>query len=198
MTAPTRPDAPPLAPLAHRRTTSAASSRASSIPSSAPRSSTSGMVHDVAVEPERRRHGEGRAHHRRPARCGARSATTCSRRSRACRASARSTVEYDEMTQDERSALMQQARLRASQSAPADRGPADDARDRGRQRQGRRRQVVDHRQPRGRARGARPHRRRARRRHLGLLDPAHARRAAAASRARRADDGKGKIVAATR
>src|ERR1700690_2381170 len=29
------------------------------------------------------------------------------------------TVEYDEMTQDERSALMQKARLRASQSAPA-------------------------------------------------------------------------------
>jgi ATP-binding protein involved in chromosome partitioning len=34
------------------------------------------------------------------------------------------TVEYDEMTQDERSALMQKARLRASQSAPATEVPA--------------------------------------------------------------------------
>src|SRR5258707_15815473 len=34
------------------------------------------------------------------------------------------TVEYDEMTQDERSALMQKARLRAPQSAPPTEGPA--------------------------------------------------------------------------
>ena len=42
--------------------------------------------------------------------------------------------------------------------------------------QGRRRQVVGHRQPGRRAGRHRVHRRRARRRHLGLLDPPHARR----------------------
>ena len=90
------------------------------------------------------------------------------------------------MTQDERSTLMQRARqARRNSARPPTEVARDHARDRGRQRQGRRRQVVGDRQPRGRARRARPHRRRARRRHLGLLDPAHARRHAAGSRARR-------------
>ena len=52
----------------------------------------------------------------------------------------------------------------------------DHPRDRCRQRQGWGRKVIGDRQPRGRPRRSRPHRRRARRRHLGLLDPPHARR----------------------
>ena len=56
-----------------------------------------------------------------------------------------------------------------------------------RERQGRRRQVVGHGQPGGRARGARAHGRRARRRHLGLQRPAHARRRRPPRRCRRQD-----------
>ena len=120
------------------------------------------------------------------------------RRSRACRASRTCTVEYDEMTQEERSAVMQRARLEASQAAPPTGDRGDHPCHRDRQRQGRRRQVVDHREPRGRPRGPGPHRRRARRRHLGLLHPPHARRARAASPAPRPSDGKGKITPAAR
>ncbi len=43
-------------------------------------------------------------------------------------------VEYDEMTQEERSALMQKARLRAFAVGAGHRGPADHAGHRGRQR----------------------------------------------------------------
>ena len=65
-----------------------------------------------------------------------------------------------------------------------------DARDRGRVRQGRRRQVVADGQPRRRARRAGPGGGRARRRRLRPLDPAHARDAPAAG-ARRPDDDPG-------
>ena len=85
------------------------------------------------------------------------------------------TVEYAEMTQAERSAVMQRARLEASQPRARHRDLRDDARHRGRERQGRRRQVVGDGEPRDRARGAGPRGRRARRRHLGLQRPAHAR-----------------------
>ena len=54
--------------------------------------------------------------------------------------------------------------------------------------QGRRRQVDDDRQPRGRAAGRGPRVRRARRRRLRLLDPAHARRRPAPRGQRRAQD----------
>ena len=58
--------------------------------------------------------------------------------------------------------------------------------------QGRRRQVVGHRQPGRRARRRGLHRRRARRRHLGLLGPPHARRRGPPRRATR--PGEKKIV----
>ena len=62
-----------------------------------------------------------------------------------------------------------------------------DSRARGRERQGRRRQVVADREPRRRVRAARPPHGRPRRRHLRPLDPAHARHHAAAG-GRRQDD----------
>ena len=76
---------------------------------------------------------------------------------------------------------MQRARWEARERRRDTEVPGDDPRARRRQRQGRRRQVVGDREPRGRARGAGPHRRRARRRHLGLQRPAHARRRRAGS-----------------
>ena len=85
-------------------------------------------------------------------------------------------VDYGEMTQEERSTLMQRARKEAQLRAPATEvAPTTRVIAVG-QRQGRGGQVLGDREPRRRARGAWPHGRCARRRHLGLLDPPHARR----------------------
>ena len=85
-------------------------------------------------------------------------------------------VDYDEMTQEERSTLMQRARLAASQSAPADGVPATTrviAIGSGKGGVGKSSVTANLAAALARA-GL--HGRRARRRHLGLLDPAHARR----------------------
>ena len=82
----------------------------------------------------------------------------------------------------------------ASPSASAARAGCPRARSRGQERdlrrlgQGRRRQVHRHRQPRRRAAGRGQAGRRARRRRVGLLDPAHARRARPAHGLGRAQD----------
>ena len=77
-----------------------------------------GMVHDVAGRARTATSSSRSRSPPRPARCGARSAPTCARRSPGLPGVGEVSVEYDEMTQEERSALMQKARLRASQSAP--------------------------------------------------------------------------------
>ena len=83
-------------------------------------------------------------------------------------------VEYAEMTQEQKAAAMSRA-LPGTRGRCPDGGLGDDPRPRRRQRQGRGREVLGHGQPRGGARGARSARRGARRRHLGLQRPAHAR-----------------------
>ena len=91
-------------------------------------------------------------------------------------------VEYDEMTQEERSNVMQRARLQASQSAPPTEISATTrviAVGSGKGGVGKS-SITANLAAALAARGL--HGRRARRRHLGLLDPAHARRAGAPRR----------------
>ena len=79
------------------------------------------------------------------------------------------TLDWTEMTQEEKSSAMAKARWNVAQR-PEDTALGAHHQGRARRlRQGRRRQVVGHREPGRRPRRHRPHRRRARRRHLGLL-----------------------------
>ncbi len=96
-------------------------------------------------------------------------------------------VEYAEMTQEQKAVAMQRARFQAREDAAPTEVSATTTRPRGRERQGRGGEVVDHGEPRRRARGARPPRRGARRRHLGLQRPAHARRRGSPRRRGRQD-----------
>ena len=64
-------------------------------------------------------------------------------------------VHYGEMTQEQKTAAMQRARWNARENAPTTEVPVDDPRPRDREREGRRRQVLGHREPRRRARRAR-------------------------------------------
>ena len=82
---------------------------------------------------------------------------------------------------------------RGGQACSRHRDIRDDPRHRGRERQGRRGQVVGDREHRHRARGAGSRRRCARRRHLGVQHPAHARCVRASRRGRSDDLTKGKI-----
>ena len=93
-------------------------------------------------------------------------------------------LEWTEMTAEQRATAMAQARWNIRGEAPPTPDPATAPGHRRGVGQGRRRQVVGHREP-GRGPG-RPglRRRRARRRHLGLLRPPHARASRAGSRAR--------------
>ena len=125
---------------------------------------------ELHAEHRRPRHGRRRDRRRRrrasssasrspppAARCGPRSSRTSSRRCAACPASPTVKVEYGEMTQEQKTAAMQRARLNARENAAPTEVAVDHAGARGRERQGRRRQVVGHREPRRRARGARAH-----------------------------------------
>ena len=151
------------------------------------------MVGDVTVEPRRRRHGEGRAHHRRLPAAG----PDRQRRAVEGRRPARRRRRHGRVRRDDPGAAVGgDAAAPACRRAAgaAHRGSADHPRARGRQRQGRRRQVVGHGEPRGGARGARA-------RPSACSTPtsgASASRACsacrAASRARRRADGTGKIV----
>ena len=78
-------------------------------------------------------------------------------------------IEWGEMTAEERSEVMLQARWNARQHSGDTQVPASTRVLGDRQRQGRRRQELDHRQPGRRPRPPWSHRRCARRRHLGLL-----------------------------
>ena len=78
-------------------------------------------------------------------------------------------IDWTELTQEEKAAAMAKARWNKAQDAPVTAVPATTTGDHGRLGQGRRGQIVDQRQHRGRPRAARLHRRRARRRHLGFL-----------------------------
>ena len=78
-------------------------------------------------------------------------------------------ITWGEMTPDERTEVMLKARWNARQHAGDTQVPASTRVARHRQRQGRRRQELGHRQPRRRPRPSGSHGRRARRRHLGLL-----------------------------
>ena len=82
---------------------------------------------------------------------------------------------FDVMTPEERPALSVKLRGGVEERSKGISRRRVDARARGRERQGRRRQVVADREPRGGVRPARPPHRRARRGHLRPLDPAHAR-----------------------
>ena len=125
------PRAESVTRAAQRRRRPAACSRACSIPSCAPRSSTSGMVRRHRRRARRRRHGEGRAHHRRLPAAGP------DRQRRESKVAGLPgvrdvKVEYDEMTQEERSRVMQRARFKRSQSRAAHRVSRHHPRDRGR------------------------------------------------------------------
>ena len=99
-------------------------------------------------------------------------------------------IEWGEMTPDERTETMLKARWNARAQVGDTQVPATTRILADRQRQGRRRQELGHRQPRRRARPPGPHGRRARRRHLGLLR-------APPARHHRADGGAARRRAAT-
>ena len=94
-------------------------------------------------------------------------------------------LRFGVMTPEEKSALT--TKLRGGRPREVDLPRPANARGRHRERQGRRRQVVPHRQPRSSARRARPAGRRDRCGHLRPLDPAHARRPPAPDRGRQDD-----------
>ena len=144
----------------------------------------------------RARHGPGRRGRRRrrgrpspspspppAARCGRRSSSDV--RARVGSLPGVTTVQLDwtEMTAEREGRGHGQGPLERRASAPrTPRSPPTTKVITDRVGQGRRRQVVGHRQPGRRARRPRAHRRRARRRHLGLLGPPHARRRGPARR----------------
>ena len=124
------------------------------------------------------------------ARCATRSRTGSPARSRRSPVSPASTLDFTVMTDQEREDLRDQAARRRPAPPPARARPTATPRAQAipfaepgsktrplliSSRQGRRRQVERHRQPRRRARPAGLLGRRRRRRHLRLLDPAHAR-----------------------
>ncbi len=117
------------------------------------------------------------AHHRRLPAAGADPARTSGPGSPSPGRARASRIDWGEMTPDERSDVMVKARWHAARAGPRHGDPRHHPGARHRVGQGRRRQELGHRQPGGRARAAGVHRRRARRRHLGLLRPPHARRA---------------------
>ena len=105
----TRPPARPRAP-----TTCAACSRGDRPRAPASASSTSAWCATSTVAPDGDVHGEGRAHHRRLPAAGPDQERRRVEGRAASPASRDVHVEYGEMTQDERSAVMQRARLRGA------------------------------------------------------------------------------------
>ena len=175
---PTTPGArhEPVAAPAPRPTTSARMLAGVIDPELQPASSTSAWSTTSSVEPD----GAGRRSRSRspPPGCPLRAQIQQRRRVQGARPAAASPASSrvrrdDRRAEDRRHAAGPLERPRAGRRPPRCRhhpGP------RRRERQGRRGQVVGHREPRRRARGAGLHGRRARRRHLGLQRPAHARR----------------------